>query len=297
MSTIEDQIAVAFEAGYADEPAPRSPADYLLGGRRRLRNRRLGTGGAAVLVAAAALAFALLPDGGTSGTTPDRTPVVEAPTPSPAATDPATAEATATTEERPREKLSDVLVPGQHVGYDGRGEIRLRPGWRVVREVPNPLRAVAPATSVGLVVTDGKQTYWYLLEHGPDTGGATWDPASKAYARFEEWLDVMVDLARGTEQAAYVAFAPQGAVLEPGVGVRIVRQWPAPDLPGFAAPGEDSALAKVVVDGRTFFVLARRTPGGPTDTIPYDAALLAEPTLEAFLAHAREAYASGEGLR
>ncbi|MCR1785461.1 hypothetical protein KVF89_23185 [Nocardioides carbamazepini] len=296
MSTdVEDEIATALETGYADEPALRAPADYVADGRRRLRNRRLGTGGAAALVVAAALAVALLPQGGASRTTPDRAPVVQAPTP---ATPAASATATAPeSTEAPPERISDVLVRGQHAGYDGRGRLVLRPGWRVVREVPNPLRKVAPEASAGLVVTDGRQTYWYLLDHSRNGGGASWDPASKAYARFEEWLDVMVGLQRGTEPAAYVAFAASGDLLEPGVGVRILGQWPGPDLPGFAAPGEDSALAKVVVDGRTFFVLARRSPGGPTDSIPFDAALLPEPTREAFLAHAREAYASGEGLR
>src|SRR5690606_28184570 len=112
----------------------------------------------------------------------------------------------------PPEKLSDVLSPGQHVGYDSRGRVVLRPGWRVLREVPNPLHDVAPDASVGLVVTNGEERYWYLLEHTTDGGSASWDPASKAYTRFEQWLDVMVDLARGDEPAPYVRFAGAGEV-------------------------------------------------------------------------------------
>jgi hypothetical protein len=189
-----------------------------------------------------------------------------------------------------------VLAPGQQAGYDGQGQVVLRRGWRIVREVPNPLHRVAPDASVGLVVTDGEQTSWYLLDHTADSGGASWDPAGTSHARFEQWLADMVDLQTGTEPASYVTFVADGT-LAPGVGVRILGQWPDPDVPGFAAPGDDTAVAKVVVDGRESFVLARRSSGGPTEAIPVDAAVLPEPTLAAFLAYARDRYASGSGLR
>ncbi|MBM7517607.1 hypothetical protein [Nocardioides nitrophenolicus] len=296
MSTdVWDQVAAALEAGYDDEPAPREPGGYVAAGRRRLRNRRLRLGAAGAVLAAAAVTVALLPDGAAPRSTPDPTPVVQQPTPT--ATE---AEPTAPTEPtEPAEKVSDVLVPGQQVGYDGHGNVVLRRGWRVVREVPNPLDRVAPEASAGLVVTDGDRTYWYLLDHTVDGGGASWDPAGSRHPRFEQWLDDMVDLQRGTEPEGYVAFAADGT-LTPGVGVRILRQWPDQDLrglPGFAAPGDRTAVAKVVVDGRVAFVLARQTGGGPTDAIPVDAERLPEPTLAAFLAYARERYASGEGLR
>jgi hypothetical protein len=281
-----DEVAAALEAGYDDEPAPRTAAAYVATGRRRQRNRRLRYGAAGALVAAVAVTVAVLPDGSGPRSTPDPTPVVQEPSPTPVVT--------ATPE--PTQKLSDVLVRGQHAGYDAQGAVVLRRGWRIVREVPNPLHRVAPDASVGLVVTNGEETYWYLLDHTADGGGASWDPARVAHARFEQWLTDMVDLQSGTEPAAYVTFAADGT-LEPGVGVRILGQWPDPDVPGFARPGEDSAVAKVLLDGRVSFVLARRSPGGPTDAIPVDVDVLPEPTLAAFLAYARDRYASGAGLR
>ena len=105
------------------------------------------------------------------------------------------------------------------------------------------------------------------------------------------------DLAGGLLDDRVEVGGQRAVQLEPGVGVRILGQWPDPDVPGFAAPGEDSAVAKVLLDGRVSFVLARRSPGGPTDAIPVDVEVLPEPTLAAFLAYARERYASGAGLR
>ncbi len=290
MSTdVWDEVAAALEAGYDDEPAPRPASAYVASGRRRQRNRRLRYGAAGALVAAAAVTVALLPDGSGSRSTPDPTPVVEQPSQSPVVT-------AAPEPGEPGEKVSDVLVRGQHAGYDASGAVVLRRGWRIVREVANPLHRVAPDASVGLVVTNGEETYWYLLDHTADGGGASWDPARVGHARFEQWLADMVDLQTGSEPAAYVTFTADGT-LAPGVGVRILGQWPDPDVPGFAAPGDDSAVAKVVLDGRVSFVLARRSPGGPTEAIPVDADVLPEPTLAAFLAHARDRYASGAGLR
>ncbi|MDQ6526392.1 hypothetical protein RB608_22415 [Nocardioides sp. LHD-245] len=294
MSTdVEHLIATAFEAGYDDEPAPRTADGYVAAGRRRARQRRLRVTAAVVgVVGAVAVAGALVAGGaGPVRSTPDRTPVAQSPSPTAGAT-PAPAP-----DPAPTQRISDVLSPGQHVGYDGRGAVVLRPGWRIVREIPNPLHRVAPEASVGLVVTKGTASFWYLLDHSPDGGSASWDPAGKAYQRFEQWLDVMVDLDRGEEPEPYVRFAGEGDLLEAGVGVRILRQWADPDVPGFAAPGDDTAVAKVAADGRVYFVLARRSPGGPTDTLPVDAGVLPAPTLAAFLAHARDRYASGEGLR
>lgn len=288
MSTdVWDEVAAALEAGYDDEPAPRPAAAYVASGRRRQRNRRLRYGAAGAVVVAATMTVALLPDGSGPRSTPDPTPVVQQPSPTPVET--------ATVE--PKQRISDVLVPGQHVGYDDQGAVVLRRGWRIVREVPNPLHRVAPEASVGLVVTNGEERYWYLLDHTIDGGGASWDPAGSMHARFEQWLADMVDLAGGSEPAAYVTFAEGGTDLVPGVGVRILRQWPDPDVPGFAAPGDDTAVAEVVVDGLTSFVLVRRSPGGPSEAIPVDVSVLPEPTLAAFLSYARARIASGQGLR
>lgn len=297
MSTdLTDQIATDLATGYADEPAPRPAAGYLALGRRRQRRRRVGVGlAAAGAVGAIALVGGLLTGGSGPGAEPDRVPVVDAPTPTPTPPTPPTV--APAPDAAPSQPIDEVLSPGQHVGYDGRGTVVLRPGWRVVRQVANPLRRVAPAASLGVVVTNGRATYWYLLDHTPEGGGASWDPAGTSYTRFEQWLDDQVDLQTGAEPAAFVTFAGAGSVLEPGRGVRILRQWADPDLPGFAAPGETTAVAKVEVDGVTYFVLARRAPGGPTDDLPVDAGLLDAPTLAAFLSYARDRYASGQGLR
>ncbi|KAB2813065.1 hypothetical protein F9L07_15335 [Pimelobacter simplex] len=291
---LTDQIVTAFEAGYAGEPAPRPTGAYVALGRRRQRHRRLGLGAAAVsAVGVLAVGAGLLVGGGGPDAAPDRAPVAG----TPSATATATATATGSAPAPPSQRISELLSPGQHAGYDAAGRVVLRPGWRIEREVANPLRRTAPEASVGLVVVKGTQRYWYLLDHTRTGGGASWDPAGTTYARFEQWLDDQVDLQNGDQPVDLVTFAGAGPVLEPGIGARILRQWPDPDVPGFAAPGDTTAVAKVEVDGLTYFVLARRSADGATDTIPYQADLLAEPTLAAFLAHARDRYASGEGLR
>lgn len=295
---LTDQIATAFEAGYPGEPAPRPSETYVALGRRRQRQRRVGLGAAAAgVVGVLAVGAGLLVGGGGPDAAPDRAPVAQTPSASGPVTAP-TAGATGTgAASPPAQPVSEVLTPGQHVGYDGLGRVVLRPGWRVERQVANPLHRVAPDDSVGLVVVKGTQRYWYLLDHAQTGGGASWDPAGTTYARFEQWLDDQVDLQNGDQPVGFVTFAGSGPVLEPGIGARILRQWPDPDVPGFAAPGDTTAVAKVEVDGLTYFVLARRSSDGATDTIPFQADLLDEPTLAAFLAHARDRYASGEGLR
>ncbi|GAA4816713.1 hypothetical protein ACFQ0K_08225 [Nocardioides caeni] len=296
-------LSAAIEAGFAghgEPPAP-LPGAYVAAGRRHLRRRRLATGGGALGVAAVIATIALLGSGGTPQGAPDRTPVVD----SPSAEEDSTAAAKPV--DDPATRVREWLSPGQVLGYDGEGRLVVRPGWEVVRRVDNPLERTAPAGSLGAVVTNGEKTFWYLLDFDADSNGASWDPVGKAYARLEDWLTSQVDLARSSEseqgdddsqegQAVWVEFEPGTDRLIGVNGARIVDQRLDPAIPGFAEPGERTAAAEVVRDGRTWFVLVRPGPVF-SDNVLVDPAVLAEPTMAALLDHARRQYASGEGLR
>ena len=78
-------------------------------------------------------------------------------------------------------------------------------------------------------------------------------------------------------------------------GVTIVEQRPSPDVgASFATPADTSAVALVEVDGRRWYVLARRSTGSPAQ---YIAVRLNDggPDLDAFIAFAQERYAEGGG--
>ncbi len=104
----------------------------------------------------------------------------------------------------------------------------------------------------------------------------------------------MVRLSRGQPVKQYVAFADDGTLRPVGDHVELVRQVADPDLPDSYDGGLATAVAEVVVDGTTYFVLARDPQQPDYIAVP---ASVGGPTLDDFLDYARVQYAGGEGLR
>jgi len=254
-------------------------ADTIRAGRRAVRRRRLAAGGAALTAAVLIGGVASLSGGGTEHARDGS--VAGAPTPS----------ASPTPEKWPADLLHEPLRMTAQ-------------GWQV-----NPRAKVIEHT--GFTATDGTQSDIFRLRF----------EGSELYANGEEdgdWTAVSQDAAQGLslrEWAEMQATDDDGVV--PGdqdlvtidddsrltalPGVRIVGQRPDPGLgERFAAPGTPTAVAEVVRDGVTWFVVARAVPGG-TEAIPYRKDRTIR-TLDAFLAHARKQYApndegGSEGLR
>lgn len=274
---LRDQL----EAASATEPPHRDIADRLVAGRRALRRRRWVTAAAGVATAAVVATAALLAGPGQS--TGGSSGVATQPTSSP------TVDRDGDTPERglPRDEWVDVRADGGLVLADGVEE---------VRRLENPMGLEPPATSVGLELRRGDQVLWFLYHADSATGPhamAAFE-ARVGHESLEAWVGDMTRLHRGQPLEHYVAFADDGTLRPVGAHVDLVRQVADPDLPDNYDGGLETAVAEVVVDGTTYYVLAR-DPGNP-DYIPVPASV-GGATLEDFLDYARVQYAGGEGLR
>jgi hypothetical protein len=103
-------------------------------------------------------------------------------------------------------------------------------------------------------------------------------------------------------ESRLVRFADAGSeLLVAPAGVEILDQSGDVDLPAdFAGPRDRTAVARVRADdspGGVVYVLARQLGGGPPEYIAEPDRRDRWPTIAAFLDHAAEQYAGGEGLR
>lgn len=193
------------------------------------------------------------------------------------------------------------------VSYGPDGQLIVKDGWEITQTVEEPLGLQPPEASLGVVATDGEHTRWLLIahEHAEDAQGnplpnafgdsGSADDPGKGYSRFEDWLASMVDLQeRGHLATSDVLIAvDDNDVVQPLLGAEIeVRPMPVVD--GYTTSGD--RMVKVLREGRTWFV-AVRGHGPGAELIPVDAAVLPEPTFDAFVDHVRSQAASGEGLR
>lgn len=168
--------------------------------------------------------------------------------------------------------------------YEG-GDLRLPAGARVIQRVDTPM-------GLGIEVETGGKIAWCLLSES----GGTYDQARRSFPTFEAWLDDAVALQEGQPTLALVAFSDDGS-LRPLPGVKLVQQRQRPDVGSNFAPAgaERTAVAEVVHDGETWFVLARDLDG----SIQYfpSARSVTAPTLDGFLKVAKASYDAGLGLR
>lgn len=175
-----------------EQPGPLRLDDHLRAGRRAVRRRRLpavlGAGGA--LVAAVAVVAAITGPGGegragvpasdpasdpsVAGVVADPSNPSQCPsTPPPFGWDPPGDEVfSCGYEVTPGRGWEWDHPSGVAAEYDLRGELEVRPDWRVVERVQRPITAPVeangpgtervPDASVGLAVTDGETTQWVL---------------------------------------------------------------------------------------------------------------------------------------
>lgn len=264
--------------------------DLLVAGRRGVRRRRVALG-AGTAVAALALGGGLwaLAPGGDSRATDDAPPIAGSPSAEP-------------TPEDARD------LEGELAMYVD-GEVVLADGWEITRQIDNPMELRPPELSTAIEITDGTQTFWFLLtqEDGGVTGSVTGsrsDPSQKAFATMEDWVADQVQANQGTPlQDAMEALdlTADGRLVSGDESLVVVDQRVGIDLgASFAAP-EDTTVAQLDFDGETRFVAVRRVaePGnelafevGPPVNTPK-----AGTTLDSAIDYFRSQYASGEGLR
>jgi hypothetical protein len=278
-------LTTEIETSFGDGPAHRPVQQAIASGRRLVVRRRLavGAGATATALVIGGAAWAIPP--GAPNASSDGGPVATQPS---------------TTDPTPRDRAGDPqsqLMRGELAAFSPDGTLIVRDGWRVSQRIQNPMRRQAPDRSLGLELTRGEQVFWYLLDLQGDEIIRSSDPAGKGFATLDDWVADQVALQGDTPSPSPVAFAPGTAQLVAVDDALMVRQQAGPDVPGFARPGDATAVAEVRWRDATYFVLARRTAGAEPEYFPTAATVPARPTLASFLEHAREQYGSGEGLR
>jgi hypothetical protein len=178
-------------------------------------------------------------------------------------------------------------------------QIVIRDGWRVTRQVTDPMSGTGWAKSTGLVATNGTKTKWMLLLWGEATtpgytgNGILADDAGTGFAEFDDWLADQVTLQSGSGSAPLVK-VDKTDTPQPGTGSVIVAVRDLPVVDGYSQVGD--RMVQVENSNRTYFATLRGH-GTSTDVSPVDANLLAEPTFDAFVDYVRQRVRSGEGLK
>lgn len=283
MQDILDQL----DAELAASPDPTfDVAGTLTAGRRVVRRRRIaaGTAALAVAVAVGGAAWAVAPggDGSSRGQAAVDPPSSATPTP--------TSDAT------------PAWAPDEVLRIDDGGRVSLNPAAEVIDSETFREGGVAYHVALdddeyyALASVDDSITTQRLPAQGLDlvawanaqavlgSGEGASDPNGPDSPDSSGWVSI--------DASSRLTSAP---------GVRVVEQRPDPGLgDDFAAPGDPTAVAEVVVDGTTWF-LAVRSIDGETDTVPYRRDDVVT-TLDAFVSFCLERYATNddggsEGLR
>jgi hypothetical protein len=296
-----------------------TPAERLTAGRQALRSRHhAGIAGAVLAVVAAVgvgvtVSGSLGGDSDTDGPTPPLATSGTTATPSTPAP-PSTTDQQAALDRLKRKAQQQAQLVEQRLvsnqfpaSFGPRGQLVVKDGWRITQRVEEPVGLQPPEASLGVVVTDGRQTRWMLLMLTRETDGhgnpiddlgasASADDPGKAYSRFEDWLASQVALQDGVHPDASDALlvVDDTDVLRPSPGAELREVRAMPVVDGYTTSGD--RMAEVRRDGRTWFVLVRGH-GAEAEVIPVDAEVLSEPTFAAFVEHVRSQTASGEGLR
>ena len=258
------------EAGFAAEPAHRPIDERLEAGRRALRRRRVVSGSAALAVVAVLA-------GGYAVAGPGSQPRgTEPPASAPSRTASAPPSLPASPVPDPTDGKWARLVDGEVVLADGVTEVR---------------RIDAGGRKVGLELQLRDQTVWYLVT---PSGSSSFT----AYVSFESLEDWVADQQQGQggrpPSKPFVDFGPDGTLRPMTDAVSIVEQRADPELPDNYDAGVATAVAEVLVDGKTYYVLARDPERPDYIAVP---ASIGGADLDAFLDYARQRYAGGEGLR
>jgi hypothetical protein len=243
---------------HAGPPAP--TGEHLHSGHRALRRRRGATALAgAGLVGVLGLGAALWPVGGT-------TPPVASP-------------GASTTEWFGSYGEAATVHPET-------GELLVRPGWEITREVADPIGQLpvggSPVTrSWGLEASDGTSTQYLLLwwrDRASGVADETHDEGPRT-PTLATWLDVEVAVETRTTTAALVSAAPDGTLL-PADGVVVVDQRPAPEL------GADVVVARLRHEDDPVWAWVEISGGGEALAHPVPYPFAGDPvTLDGFVDH------------
>ncbi|GAB3264998.1 hypothetical protein [Nocardioides dilutus] len=304
MTLDEPDLALLLDESFGDGPPLPAPADRLAAGRTALRRRRrVGVAGSAAAVAVILGGVAVLGPGGNGPETAE--PLAPGPTTSSSegTIDEAQLEVSldrlaALAQVRARHLQTQQLVSKQFpAALDQDGTLVVKDGWEVTQQVPDPVGLTPPEASLGVVVTDGRRTRWMLLTlelvKGTMSAGASADDPGKGYSRFEDWLASMVAISGGAEPDALVVVGA-GDQVAAGPGSTLVDVQEIDVIEGYTSPGD--RIAEVRRDGRTWFVVIRGH-GLDAETIPVDAEVLPDATLDALLTYLAQQADSGEGVR
>lgn len=280
----------------------RPPTDFLVPGRAALRRRRTAMG-------AAALAGALVIGGIGWAVAPGQ----DGARSSDIATDP-TATATSTPTEptasrfvlsqpidsqpmdvRPAEKMDQQYFEGESVPVTvvRDGNLAILDGWSVEEITVLEDSPWARAWSVSAAPAAGGDAVWMVIEWDRKSSSVTSAPAGQRFADFTDWMNTtwaeqQVDYAPPKAEAKVV-----DGTLVPSAGVSVLEQVEQPAGTEAYGPLEDLVAAKLrLADGSEVFALV--TPDSTTTVEP---AVLAAPTMAAFLDHLRSLGSSGEGVR
>lgn len=274
------------ELSTAPEPTFRIP-DAVGAGRRAVRRRRLaaGTAALAIAVAVGSAAWVVAPggDGSSRGRAAVDPPSSATPTPTADAGPPWGPDEVLRTNGAGRVTLNPAAeVIERHSFLEGGEAYHVALGdeeYYALASVDDSTSTQRlPAQGLGLVEWANAQSVLGSGDGGEGPGGGGFDGNSVDWVRIDS-----------------------ASRLTATDGTRIVEQRPDPGLgESFAAPGEPTAVAEVVVDGTTYF-LAVRSIDGTTDAIPYRRDDVVS-TLDGFVSFSRERYATNdaggsEGLR
>jgi hypothetical protein len=197
----------------------------------------------------------------------------------------------------PEEVLGDSWA-----GFDEGGELVVRDDVSVLQSVDDPVPGVR---SVALDLRRGDDERWYLVT-ADDTDPVVEKPPAEATPdtdAFLVWVQLQApsaDPEDGADPAgvrSWVHLVADGRLVPVREGVTVLRAVTDPDVPGFSDGTYVSVAAAVRVDGRRYYVLARRYPdGGPPEYFRISVQQ-GGPTLATMLDFARQKYGSGAGLR
>jgi hypothetical protein len=309
MSTDVDwqhELDTSFGSGH-DLP----PAHYVAAGRTAVRRRRM-----AALVAAAAVVVA---GGAAWAITPDTAPRSDAPV----ATRGADPQPDPPGVERRTDRTKQAVTPSMSVEeefgnnpaiIEPNGAVKLSPLTDVeLQRRPNPMGyTAAQGRSVALrVIYQGVEKYVLIATTADGTGSST--HLNDATGDFPGWVADKVRLQQGLDVAngdagapgsadtgasadpsSWLRLDPDGQVEAAGNGIEILEARVGVDLgDAFARPGDRTGAVRLLVGGRPEHV-AYRVVDGRLEVIDGPGSF---DSLDAFIAWARQQYASGTGLR
>lgn len=182
-------------------------------------------------------------------------------------------DASRTTSTSFRAWVDGVAVNPPDVIWEAGRDLSLgRTGWKVVREIPNPLDYDAPWESLGAVIERDGVEQWLLLRGSRTTEGAASHGLTGTYAVPGQTVDDWLAEAEEADRKDYrpdqtdfegsvtdvVAFGSGSEVVPAEDGVTILDQEPDPDVGGsFSAGTTRTAAARISVGDEERYVLVR----------------------------------------